>query len=72
MKGYAIEVRLLEWAKSDGHETIFKKLKSHYLGSFSNQGAERTYKRLSTLLWQTNPVTSTKTRRTGRGKRSRS
>lgn len=69
MKGYAIEVRLLEWKKSDGHETVFKELKSHYLGSFSSQTGEKTYDRLSKLLFETNPAIGTKMRRKKRGNR---
>lgn len=69
MKGYAIEVRLMEWKKSDGHETVFKELKSHYLGSFSSQTAESTYKRLSSILAHTNPVIGTKMRRKKRRNR---
>lgn len=69
MKGYAIEVRLSEWKKSDGHETVFKELKSHYLGSFSSQTGEKTYKRLSSILAHTNQAIDTKMRRKKRGKR---
>ncbi len=52
MKGYAVEIKLLEWQKPDDQGTDFKQLKSHYVGSFSKETSERAYGKLDKLLDQ--------------------
>ena len=53
MKGFAIAVEFLEWENAGGLDhTEFKKLQSHYVGSFSRAVAADVYDRLSAILDQ--------------------
>lgn len=62
MKGYAIEIKLFKWQEHEGGKTIFTEVKSHYLGNFSSQTSERTYERLDSFLFQTQPGIGTRAR----------
>jgi len=50
MRGWAIEIKLLGWAKRSGEGTAFETLLSHYVGSFSKTQARAAYKRLDGIL----------------------
>ena len=49
-KGYAIDIKLLEWEMEIGRETIFRTVRSHYNGSFGERHAVTVFDKLSEVL----------------------
>ena len=49
-KGYAIDIKLSEWEKEVGCETVFRTVRSHYNGSFDERHAVTVFDKLSEIL----------------------